>query len=504
MLCKNIFKKLMLTLTILHFSILYCTMLPHDTWCCVIILVAEKESLSCDRDMLIQQITSSSTENGVLKETVLALKKKIAENNVLITQLNQDLKCEHEVCVNKEMMIKEQKEDIIQYNLMSTTDLSKISDELLLSLKENGTLGNHVQTLEEVLCKERAAREKERQALSLALSNIDDLASKLKLSQLKNNETDDNSHKIDSLQNEYDTLNDENLKSQDDILTLHSQLSNAEETIKQCELKIKNLNEETQDFLNEEKKENFDLKNKISELEMIIANYEIQIKKNEISYNSKFENYKNDIDRLSYELKKSENEIFQKHELNTKFQNDIRLLEEKHFKAMEEKMKNDNLESLVARSTEVQLTVGELVLSLQANRVLTEEIIILKNKLEKEEKKRKFIEENSVEKISSKTLELDSVIESSKYALVRANSQINEMKISFADLKREKEDLERRFQSSETNTETVRTALQQSMTELEKIMISKKSLQKELFRLIKEREEEVATKISMGEKMIRV
>ena len=95
----------MLTLTILHFSILYCTMLPHDTWCYVIILVAEKESLSCDRDMLIQQITSSNTENGVLKETVLALKKKLAENNVLIIQLNQDLKCEHEECVNKEMMI---------------------------------------------------------------------------------------------------------------------------------------------------------------------------------------------------------------------------------------------------------------------------------------------------------------------------------------------------------------------------------------------------------------
>ena len=460
--------------------------------------VAEKESLSGDRDMLIQQITNSSTEIGVLKETVLSLKKKIAESNAIIQKLNHDLKCEHEVCVNKDMTIKEQKEDIIQYNLMSTTDLTKISEELVESLKENGTLGSHVQTLEEVLCKERAAREKERQALSLALSNIDDLASKLKISQIKNNELDDNNNKLTLLQQEYDNLGNENLKFQKDIMSLHSQLNQAEENITQCELKIDDLREENKEFLDAEEKENFNHKNKISELEMIIANFEISIKNNEIASCLKFECYQNEIDRLSYELQKSENEIYQKHELNTKFQIDIRNLEEKHNKEMEEKIKNENLEKMVKRSAEVQLTVGELVLSLQANRLLSEEIIILKNKLDKEEKKRKLIEENSIEKISSKTSELDSIIESNKYALVRASSQINDMKISLTDLKREKEEIERRFQNSETYTETVRTSLQEAMNELEKIMLSKKALQKELFRVIKEREEEVVLKVSTG------
>ena len=460
--------------------------------------MAEKESLSGDRDMLIQQITNSSTEIGVLKETVLSLKKKITESNTIIQKLNHDLVCEHEVCVNKDMMIKEQKEDIIQYNLMSTTDLTKISEELVESLKENGTLGNHVQTLEEVLCKERAAREKERQALSLALSNIDDLASKLKTSQIKNNELDDNNNKLTLLQQEYDELGNENLKFQKDIMLLHSQLNQAEENITQCELKIDDLREEKKEFLDAEEKENFNHKNKISELEMIIANFEISIKNNEIASNLKFECYQNEIDRLSYELQKSENEIYQKHELNTKFQIDIRNLEEKHNKEMEEKIKNENLEKMVKRSAEVQLTVGELVLSLQANRLLSEEIIILKNKLDKEEKKRKLIEENSIEKISSKTSELDSVIESNKYALVRASSQINDMKISLTDLKREKEEIERRFQNSETYTETVRTSLQEAMNELEKIMLSKKALQKELFRVIQEREEEVVLKVSTG------
>jgi chromosome segregation ATPase len=460
--------------------------------------VAEKESLSGDRDMLIQQITNSSTEIGVLKETVLSLKKKITESNAIIQKLTHDLKCEHEVCVNKDMMIKEQKEDIIQCNLMSTTDLTKISEELVESLKENGILGNHVQTLEEVLCKERAAREKERQALSLALSNIDELASKLKISQIKSNELDDNNNKLSLLQQEYDDLKNENFKFQKDIMLLHSQLNEAEENTAQCELKIVDLREEKKEILEAEEKENFNHKNKVSELEMIIANFEISIKNNEIASNLKCECYQNEIDRLSYELQKSENEIYQKHELNTKFQIDIRNLEEKHNKEMEEKIKNENLEKMVKRSAEVQLTVGELVLSLQANRLLSEEIIILKNKLDKEEKKRKLIEENSLEKISSKTSELDSVIESNKYALVRASSQINEMKISLTDLKREKEEIERRFQNSETYTETVRTSLQEAMNELEKIMLSKKALQKELFRVIKEREEEVVLKVSTG------
>jgi uncharacterized protein YbjQ (UPF0145 family) len=104
-------------------------------------IVAEKESLSGDRDLLLQQLTNATTQDIVSKETILSLKKIVADSSVTAKCAVVDLIAEREEAAGREKQLVVELEQSKLQSFSLHTELDRAGEELLGSLKANAGLG---------------------------------------------------------------------------------------------------------------------------------------------------------------------------------------------------------------------------------------------------------------------------------------------------------------------------------------------------------------------------
>lgn len=142
-------------------------------------IVAEKESLSGDRDLLLQQLTKATTQGIVSKESILSLKKVVSDASATAKCAVIDLIAERDEAAGREKGLLAEIEKNKSHSFQLNTELDRLGEELIGSLKANAGLGDHVLVLEGAMDGERTAREKERAALSAAMDAIDQFKSQI-------------------------------------------------------------------------------------------------------------------------------------------------------------------------------------------------------------------------------------------------------------------------------------------------------------------------------------
>jgi hypothetical protein len=449
--------------------------------------VAEKESLCGDRDMLILQLTKATAESGFLRETIASLKQDVVDAGLSVKRAGIDLKIEEEAAQCREQKLKMEIEEQKKANTVVSADLTKVGVDLMQSLKANSGLSDHIHTLESVLLKERAGREKERAALGASLNAIDDLTSKVKLLKIKDAERELALEKISSLERDTESLRYEQFTLQEEMMATRAVLEESDEQKVRLEMKIETLLAQKDEY--ESGMELLYLRGQVNELRDLIVSSEKQAEESESIFAVRLASSQKEIERLALDLLESQNEILRRDEARIEVEHELKCLQERVMAEEEERAKGDAVALVVAQSAEVKLTISELLLSLQHNRQLTGEIEEYKEKLEEEKAKSVSIQESALHSITLKAEQVEAVIDSSKATLYRAAGQVEEMKSQLLTAEAERSDLLAQLDNSEARTETVRTALHSAMIELEKKEREQQELEFEIQRLVREKEE---------------
>jgi chromosome segregation ATPase len=453
----------------------------------VSVKVAEKESLCGDRDMLILQLTKATTESGFLRETIASLKQDVVDAGLSVKRAGIDLKIEEEAAQCREQKLKMEIEEQKKANTVATADLTKVGADLMQSFKANSGLSDHIHTLESVLLKERAGREKERAALGASLNAIDDLTSKVKFLKIKDAEREVALEKISSLERDTESLRYEQFTLQEEMMATRAELEESDEQKVRLGMKIETLLAQKEEY--ESGMELLYLRGQVNELRDLIVSSEKQAEESESIFAVRLASSQKEIERLALDLLESQNEILRRDEARAEVEHELKCLQERVMAEDEERAKGDAVALVVAQSAEVKLTISELVLSLQHNRQLTGEIEEYKEKLEEEKAKSVSIQESALHSITLKAQQVEAVIDSSKATLYRAAGQVEEMKSQLLTAEAERSDLLAQLDDSEARTETVRTALHSAMIELEKKEREQQGLEFEIQRLVREKEE---------------
>ena len=453
----------------------------------ITITVAEKESLSGDRDMLILQLSKATTESGFLRETIASLKQDVIDAGLSVKRALIDRKIEEEAALCREQKLKIEIDEQKKINTAAGGDLTKVGVELMQSLKANSGLSEHIHTLEGVLLKERAGREKERAALGASLNAIDDLTTKVKLLKIKDAEREVALEKISSMERDTEALRYEQFTLQEEMMATRAELEISDEQKARLNMKIESLLAQKEEY--ESGMELLYLQGQVSELKDLIVNSEREAGESERIFTVRLASSQKEIERLALDLIESQNEIQRRDEAHAEVEYELKCLQEKVKREEEERARGDAVALVVAQSAEVKLTIAELVLSLQHNRQLAGEIEDYKEKLEEERAKSVSIQESALHSITLKAQQVEAVIESSKATLYRAAGQVEEMKSQLLIAEAERSDLLIQLDDSEARTETVRTALHSAMIELENKERESQGLEYEIERLVKEKEE---------------
>lgn len=437
--------------------------------------------------MLILQLTKATTESGFLRETIASLKQDVIDAGMSVKRADIDMKIEGDAALCREQKLKNEIEEQKRVNTAANCDLSKVGVELVQSLKANSGLSDHIRTLESVLMKERAGREKERAALGASLTAIDDLTINVKLLKIKDAEREVALEKISSLERDTETLRFEQFTLQETMMASRAELEESDEVKARLEMTIESLLAQKEEY--ESGIELLYLRGQVSELKDIIVNSEKETGETERIFAVRLASSQKEIERLALDLLEAQSEIQMRDESRAEVEYELKSLQERVKGEEEERARGDAVALVVAQSAEVKLTIAELVLSLQHNRQLAGEIEEYKEKLEEERAKSVAIQESALHSITLKAQQVEAVIDSSKATLYRAAGQVEEMKAQMQVAETERSELLSQLDDSEARTETVRTALHSAMIELEKKERMQQGLEYEIQRLVREKEE---------------
>lgn len=441
-----------------------------------------------DRDMLILQLTNASAESSLLKESIATLKLQVIDANAAVKRAGKDVQLEHDIALDREKTLKDEGEEQRHINALAVEDLKKMGDELLESLKANGSLGTHVQTLESVLLKERSAREKERSALTTALNNIDDLNGTIKQLKAKDNEREMALDKISTIEREAEASRYETFLLHEEMMVVRGELERS--NVEKMELleRIDILEAEKVEY--ETGKELVHLTSQLNEYKDVIVNAEKVAEETATVSAVRMSSCQKEIERLALDLIGAQKEGRSKDAAYAMLQCEMQNLKDKIIKEEEERREASGVKMIVAQSAEVKLTIAELVLALQANRQLADEVSSCKLRVLEEQEARAVVEEQAMHAIDLKSQEVEAVIESSKATLYKAASQVEDMKAQLEAVEALREEAEGRYQGSEERCETMRNALHGAMLELERSAEAQDALQREIARMVKEKARE--------------
>lgn len=206
-------------------------------------IVAERESLKSDRDLLLLQLDTVLNDLSSGNETISKLRSVLDETCAISKKAVSDLKIEQERSAEKERGLNESYEHAADQIFQLTTELNRASDELSISLKANSNLKNRLIGVEAVIESERVARDGDKDTLKAALKGIDVLAEQMNDFKLKESNNLKASETIATLTKDMKDLELDNVILEEMIRRLRKDLDQANADKGDMQSKIQILQE---------------------------------------------------------------------------------------------------------------------------------------------------------------------------------------------------------------------------------------------------------------------
>ena len=436
--------------------------------------------------MLLQQLAKANTEASFFKDNITTLKQCVTEaNNVKKNCLNDNM-IEKDLSLKKEKLLTVEIDKMKGQNMQLANELDKAGSELIYSLKESTILNEHIKQLEDEMNNERLAREKERAALSIALDGIDSLTSQIDELKLKDNEREIALDIIAKLEREKESIRYENFELQQDIMKLRSEAEEADEKNSENILQIENL--ENFKIKYDNNNELNLLKNKIIELNDKVISSTAEIESMGAVSAVRMSSSGKEIERLALDLLNAQRESMKRDEVIMLLKNELNELQLKCKLDEEMRLSVAATTVIVAQSAETKLTINELILSLQTNRQLNDELVVLKNRLDNEQNDRIAHDELALLSVTNKAKEVDNAIECSKSTLYRAVQEVDNMKKELQSLGNQRDELGRQLELAELQSTSLRVALAAAISEGEKNAIIRTAMHNEIQKLTFDKE----------------
>eukprot|EP00596_Hydrurales_sp_CCMP1899_P005132 CAMPEP_0119046778 /NCGR_PEP_ID=MMETSP1177-20130426/48919_1 /TAXON_ID=2985 /ORGANISM="Ochromonas sp, Strain CCMP1899" /LENGTH=769 /DNA_ID=CAMNT_0007020431 /DNA_START=143 /DNA_END=2449 /DNA_ORIENTATION=+ len=404
-------------------------------------IVAEKESLSGDRDLLLQQLTNATTQDIVSKETILSLKKIVADASITAKSAVVDLIAEREEAAGREKQLGVELEQNKLQSFSLHTELDRAGEELIESLKANAGLGDHVLLLEEDLAVERSAREKERAALSAAMEAIEQFKLQIEGLKVKDIEREEALDRIAVLDRDMEALNYEKYALEEEITGVREELEVLTDKGEQDE----DLIEQQQDDKNvyESGVELVTLKEKVSELSVLLISAGEKSEAVTVVSSIRLASSNREIDRLALDVQRLEETSRCAEENIQQLELELCTLKITNIEDEKQREVSRRNEMIIAQSEETKTSIAELHIALLANRELSKELKVAQTLLDTEVSNRTSRGEASMMAVSLKEKQVEEAIEASKATLHRAADEVDNMKNQLINMTIVKEDLEK-------------------------------------------------------------
>mmetsp|Transcript_35270 Transcript_35270/g.33497 ORF Transcript_35270/g.33497 Transcript_35270/m.33497 type:complete len:1083 (+) Transcript_35270:92-3340(+) len=477
------------------------------------ILVVEKESLSGERDLLLQLLSEAATD-AVFYQNAISL-NEIAAREDSSRYAVSDLERAKYLIKDKELT--EQYEHAAEQIFHLTSELDKVNEESVDNLKANKELNDKNFALEAAIQVEKESREKERISLLSALNGMDTLTAQVaerdaalvrvkdleseigRISKEREREIEKGSNyedKCDSLQDEIILMREElkGIKVKDKEQTslisgLQEKLVKAEEEQKhhidmrdmidhlQNELEeadgrgeemrdmITQLQEEKDEYENDA--EVIHLAEKASELRSQLSTTVLNAELAAIVSWETIADRQNEIDRLVLDFDKTVKELNDsKLQLSTAALN-AKVAElastvmiagsQKEIDRLSVDL-NKVTKSFDDFKTLTEITGTELFVALQSNKELIEETATLRMKIEQLEEEVAAKGSSSLLSITT-TENISEAIQASKISLALATAQVDTMRSQLLEMTELKEESESKLKVSESLVATLNEAL---------------------------------------------
>ena len=431
-------------------------------------IVAEKESLRCDRDLLLHQLNRSMDEVSVNHSTINNLKLVLSDTSANCKKAVSDLESERLKSAAKETDLTEVYEHAADQIFQLTNELNRTSDELSSALLANGGLKNHMIGLESILATERVAREKERDTLRAAFKGIDDLTAQIadfKQKELNNRRTEEN---FTLLEKDIQIIKYDNAALQEIIVKSRLDFSILSRKYDSQEILLNQIQEEEQ---SRSSSELLALTDNASLLQsQLDAAAKAAIAAESVA-SVRVACCQKEIDLLANSLLTERSASKQKDEAILTLQDEV-----KKWRQAAEVLQANQLENSVAttaaeRSTESSV-MSELVRALQANRQLCEELDDCRVQLIQAQSRCVALEKSPMS-LTAKSKQIADTIAASKETLHRAAAQVDTVRSQV-------QEGEKKLSAAESQVSTLKAALSDAILAGERETALKTDLQSQL------------------------
>ena len=281
-------------------------------------LVAEKESLSGDKEMLMQQLTNANTESETLKESIIVLKQKVLESTLAAKNTVNNMIENKEISVKKEKNLMSEIEKMKTQNLQLVNELDRAGSELMESLKGNTQLSENLNEIIDDLSKEKIAREKDHAAVQAALKHITGLTDNLDELKLKDIERENILEKITIerenaldkiavLERNAESLRYDNFALQEEVMVVRGELDELDEKHTENLLLLETLEIDKREY--ETGEEITYLHEKVRELKDAVNSLTEASAATVVVNTVRLGSCQKEIERLALDLSASQNEI---------------------------------------------------------------------------------------------------------------------------------------------------------------------------------------------------
>ena len=432
-------------------------------------IVAEKESLKCDRDLLLHQLNRSMDDVSVSHSTINNLKLVLSDTSANCKKAVSDLESERLKFAVKERDLTEVYEHAADQIFQLTNELNRASDELATSLLANGGLKNHVMGLESIITAERVAREKERDTLRAAFKGIDDLTaqiSEFKQKESNNRRTEEN---FILLEKDIQIVKFDNTALQEIIVQSRHDFNAISRKCHDQEIVLNQMHDEMEH--NRNSNELLSLAENALQLQSQLDAAARAASAAESVATVRVASCQKEIDLLAHSLLSERSSSKQKDEAILSLQGEV-----KKWRQAVEEIEGSKAERAVAiaaaeRSTESSV-MSELVRALQTNRQLSEELDDCRTQLTQARAKCVAFDK-SPSSLSAKSKQIADTIEASKETLHRAAAQVDSVRSQV-------QEGEKKLSAAESQVTTLKAALSDAILAGERESALKTDLQSQL------------------------
>ena len=433
-------------------------------------IVAEKESLKSDRDLLMSQLDNSLRELTNSNQKIKRLEEDLNDATLINARAVNDLYVQLERSAEKEKDLSEGYEHAADQIFQLTNELNRTSDETSTTLQANESLKNAVMALESTICSERAGREKERDTLKAAFKGIDDLTAQLADLRQVHLKDGRSNEAFGRLEREMQIVQFDNTALREIVAQSRRELNiKSDDCLKHLQL-IDQLRQEI------EKSKGVD---GLSSLAEVVVELQCQLSvaaqcaaEAELVASVRVASCQKEIDYLASSLLAER--------LSAKAKDDV--ISKQEVEVSELRQKGEELEESGVKEKEKIVSVGEhaiesaamseLVRTLQSNRALALELDACRAKL-KQEEARCLVLESSPVSLSAQSKQIADTIEASKDTLCRAAAQVDSVRTQV-------QEGEKKLFAAESQVTSLRAALSDAIMAGERETALKAALQSQL------------------------